>query len=133
MSKIVEQKPFSQVQQRWVLGFFGFFEIVTGCKLPLVRRSQCTLAVTFHCRRSHFLGACKGPQNTKEKSRQCFRIRGLTSSESKPNIPFNCCDRQLWQKERPLLGLVSFLVFRSSSCITCLLRATGDGFRSQVS
>ncbi len=46
-----------------------------------VRRSQYSLAGTFHCRRSplvenrRFRQARKGAENTKEKSRQCFTVR----------------------------------------------------------
>ncbi len=38
---------------------------------------------------------------------------------------------QLWQQERPLLTMVSFQVFLPIS-LHDLLRATGDGLRSQV-
>ncbi len=46
-------------------------------------------------------------------------------------LPLTCV-RQLWQQERPLLTVVSFHVFLPIS-LHNLVRATGDGFRSQVS
>jgi len=60
------------------LGFFHFLEIVqAGWYLPLVRRSQYSLAPTSHHRKSRlrkrgFFRQNKGAENKKEKSRQCF-------------------------------------------------------------
>jgi hypothetical protein len=71
------------------LGCFHFLEIVTGWMVPShwsVRRSQYSLAGTFHRGKSRllktgFFRQVKGAENTKEKSRQCFmlnmRINGV--------------------------------------------------------
>jgi hypothetical protein len=61
-----------------------------------------------------------------------FHTGGFTVAvgHGHPLVPFNCCDRRLWQKERPLLGLVSFLVFRPFPCTTCfILLVMGLGLR----
>ncbi len=61
------------------LRFFYFLEIVTGWLAPSAGQKILVLAGTFHPKRSPLLKAGffiagKGAENTKEKSRQCFRF-----------------------------------------------------------
>jgi hypothetical protein len=63
-----------------IFSLFRNSDGLAGWYFPLVRRSEYSLAGTFHRRRSRllknkFLQAGKGAENTKEKSRQCFMYR----------------------------------------------------------
>ncbi len=79
---------FSYVKQSW--DFCHFLEIVTS---SLVRRSQYNLIGTFFHRKNiqlgenRFLQACKGAENTKEKSRAVLyaslRVKGLKNLNPK--------------------------------------------------
>jgi hypothetical protein len=67
---IIKKKTLHVVGYQDSIKLFGWY-------LLLIRRSQYTLAGTFHRRRSplgenRFLQAGKGAENTKEKSRQCL-------------------------------------------------------------